>query len=75
MILPNKHIDVQNSILGVGATLLKLLGEETTVSSLWNRAKMLPNVKGFDRYTLGLDLLFVVGAVKFENGLLKKIHQ
>jgi len=73
MILPNKHINIQNSLLGVGGTLLNLISETTTVSLLWNRAKSLPNINGFDRYTLGLDFLFVVGLVKFEDGLLKKV--
>jgi len=75
VILPTKHIYVQSSLLGVGATLLSLLEEEATVSSLWNRARTLPNIKGFDRYTLGLDILFLVGLIRFEDGLVKKVQK
>ena len=70
MISPTKHINVTNSLLGVGATLIEFLDDETTVTFLWNRAKTLPNIRTYDRFTLGLDLIYLLGLVRFENGLL-----
>ena len=75
MILPTKHISVKNSLLGVGATLIELLDDETTVTLFWGRAKTLPNIRTYDRFTLGLDLIYLLGLVKFEKGLLKKVHK
>jgi hypothetical protein len=75
MILPTKHIDVKNSLLGVGATLIGLLNEGTTVTLLWERSKHAPNIRTFDRFTLGLDLIFLMGLVEFEDGLIKRIQR
>lgn len=73
MILPNKHIRLQNSLLGVGAVLLRNLNTPQTVTSLWGGVRSLPEVKTFERFTLALDLLYCVGAVDFEDGILRKV--
>ena len=75
MILPTKHIKLSNSLLGVGATLLKYLDRNRTVTSLWNETCTLPEIKTFDRFTLGLDLLFLVGVIDFQDGLLRRVKK
>lgn len=73
MILPTKHIPLNRSLLGVGAELLALLDRESTVSGLWTalkREKREDEVP-FDWFVLALDLLFGIGAIEFERGLLK----
>lgn len=75
MILPTKHIKLSNSLLGVGATLLKYLDRNRTVTSLWNETRTLPEIKTFDRFTLGLDLLFLVGVIDFQDGLLRRVKK
>lgn len=70
MILPTKHMRLSNSLLSVGAVLLKHVDNNHTVTALWNTANILPEVKTFERFTLGLDLLFMLGAVEFQDGLL-----
>ena len=72
MILPTKHMSLSNSLLSVGAVLLKHVDNNHTVTALWNTANILPEVKTFERFTLGLDLLFMMGAVKFQDGLLRR---
>lgn len=72
MILPTKHIKLSNSLLNVGAEILKHLDESQTVTSLWNKARVVSHVKTFERFTLGLDLLFMLGMVDFEEGLLRR---
>ena len=72
MILPTKHIRLSNSLLSVGAVLLKHIDDNHTVTALWNTANMLPEVKTFEKFTLGLDLLFMMGAVEFQDGLLRR---
>lgn len=75
MILPTKHIKLSNSLLNVGAVLLKYLDEHRTVTSLWNVTRSLSEVKTFDRFTLGLDFLFMLGIVDFQDGLLRMVEK
>ncbi len=72
MILPTKHIRLTNSLISVGAVLLKYIDNNHTVTALWNTVNILPEVKTFERFTLGLDLLFIMGAVEFQDGLLRR---
>jgi hypothetical protein len=70
MILPNKHVSVRASMLGLGGEILKVLDGPRTVSSLWERLRANPAVGGFGRFVLGLDLLFMVGAIELKDGLI-----
>jgi hypothetical protein len=72
MILPTKYIPVEESLLGVGATILNLLGDATTISSLWERSRVNPNIGSYDRFVLGLDLLFMCEAINFSDGVVSK---
>jgi CRISPR/Cas system-associated endonuclease Cas1 len=75
MILPTKHIKLSNSLLNVGAEILKHLDESQTVTSLWNKARVVSHVKTFERFTLGLDLLFMLGIIDFQDGLLRRVKK
>lgn len=72
MILPDKHIRLSNSLIGTGAALLRMMETSQTVTELWDIAKEQGKIKTFDRFVSGLDLLFILGAVQFENGLITK---
>ena len=39
MILPSKHISQDQSLIGVGAVLLKKIGKPQTVTSLWETVR------------------------------------
>lgn len=75
MILPTKHIKLSSSLLNLGAILLKQMDGAQTVSLLWDKTHILPEVKTFERFTLGLDLLYTVGVIEFKDGLIKKVKQ
>ncbi len=75
MILPTKHIKLSNSLLNVGAEILKYIDEAQTVTSLWNKTRTISHVKTFERFTLGLDLLFMLGIIDFKEGLLVKVKR
>lgn len=75
MILPTKHIKLSSSLLNLGAILLKQMYETQTVSLLWDKTRILPEIKTFGRFTLGLDLLFILGIVDFKDGLIMKVKQ
>jgi hypothetical protein len=75
MILPDKHSKLSNSLIGVGATILKNMDGANTVSSLWNRVRSLPEISNFEKFTIVLDFLFAIGVIDFQDGLLKKANQ
>ena len=75
MILPTKHITVENSLLGVGALILAHLRRPTTVSSLWEEIRELPEVSTYERFTLGLDLLYMIDVIEIRESKLRRLQQ
>jgi hypothetical protein len=75
MILPTKHVEVGRSLLGVGASILNRLQKPRSVTALWEELQQVPEVGTFERFTLGLDLLYAIGAVQLtDDGLLRRNH-
>ena len=76
MILPTKHLPESHSLIGVGGTILVLLAErEATVSSLWDEFRIARQESGrisFDWFVLGLDLLFALGTIELDRGVLRR---
>lgn len=72
MILPSKHIKLSNSFINVGAILLKNLENGCTVTLLWDKTRCLPEIKSFEKFTLGLDLLFMLGLIEYGEGLITR---
>ncbi len=78
MILPSKHLSQERALLTVGAKLLVSLAKPKTVSALWEeisgagekQAKK-PALR-YDSYVITLDLLFMIGAVELQDGLLRR---
>ena len=75
MILPTKHISGEKALLGVGAELLSQLHRPSTVSSLWESIKDSTNVASFEQFILGLDLLYLLGAIDWQNDRLVRVTQ
>ena len=75
MILPDKHISIGNSLLGVGSIIIGHLNKPRTVTSLWEDLSKIPEVATFERFILVLDLLYMIGAIELDEGLLHKRHQ
>lgn len=80
MILPNKHVRTENALLGVGADVLGSLGNAKTVSVLFHdvqnhREKSEKTRIHFDWFLLALDFLFSVGAIRFEDDLIRARNQ
>lgn len=78
MILPTKHIRPERALLTIGADILIRLKQPSTVSRLWDEIcnqhgskTNLPKLT-FDRFILSLDLLFMLGAISYENGTLTR---
>ena len=73
MILPSKHISENQALLGVGAVLLNELKRPQTVTSLWEKVRTHPTVGGFDRYVLTLDMLYIIGTIRTNRGMLERV--
>jgi hypothetical protein len=73
MILPNKYIQEHEALIGVGLILLNHLSGEKALSNLWESVKETSSVGNFERFVLGLDLLFVLGLVEFRNNKIIKV--
>ena len=74
MILPNRHQALDRTLLGVGALLLQELNRPETVSSLWHKVRERPEVGSYQRFTLALDLLYVIGGIDLIDGLVARRH-
>lgn len=74
MILPTKHITVEDSLLGVGALLLENIKRPLTVSALWEKVRAKPEVSTYERFTLALNLLYMIGAIDFFQNKLRRIR-
>lgn len=80
MILPSKHLPQDRALLTVGGHVLTFLSRPKTVSALWeelNRhaggiSTTLPRLITYDWFLLALDLLYALGAIELENGLVAR---
>ena len=72
MILPDKYVPPQRSMLGLGASLLRVLKRPQTVTALWERVRGLEEFGTFERFILALDFLYIFGLVEYRSGLLRK---
>lgn len=76
MILPTKGLAADRALLSVGAEVLRRLDRPKTVSRLWDqvrhRESSLLETIPYDWFILALDLLYLWGAVEFEDG---RIHR
>lgn len=72
MILPTKHIAVNESFLGMGAAILGHLARPVTLTRLWERVRESSEHTSYERFVLTLDLLYTIDAISLEDGQLKR---
>jgi hypothetical protein len=79
MILPTKHVRPDRALIGVGAELLGILKRPMTMSRLWDeirgrRTLLTPNAPiDYQWFVLSLDLLYLIGAVELDRGLVRRV--
>jgi hypothetical protein len=80
VILPSKHLSQERALLTVGGRILQHLRQPKTVSALWEELN--PKTEdstftnkplSFDGFVLALDLLYLIGTINMEDGLLTRI--
>lgn len=74
MLLPEKHINLSESILGLSGFLLKfIINNPLNVDDIWikfNKSikdQEYPAYHSFDNFILALDFLFMIGAIDFDK--------
>jgi hypothetical protein len=80
MILPSKHLPQDRALLTVGSHILTFLGHPKTVSALWEQlskqtegtATPPPRLVTYDWFLLTLDLLYALGTIELEGGLVAR---
>jgi len=72
MILPTKHIPEHESLLGFAGLILRGIGQQATVTEAWDHLKRETGAVTFDRFVLALDLLYLMGLVEWESGVLRR---
>lgn len=78
MILPTKRLPEDRAMLAVGAEILSMLSQPKTVSKVWAEMKQRRAARDssapvpFDWFVLTLSYLFVIHAIDFEEGRLRK---
>lgn len=77
MILPDKHLEQDRSLLGVGADILNGLDHPCTVSEAWDRftdtrkRSATSQPVSFDWFAKALTFLFAISAIRIRDGLLE----
>jgi hypothetical protein len=72
MLLPNKHLPVNRSLVGLGGTILGILRDRPrTVSSTWERVRASNIDTSFEQFALAASFLFSLGAVELEDDNLR----
>ncbi len=72
MILPDKNIKLEYSLLNCGAIVLNEISEPQTVSLLWDKVKCFDVLINYERFLLTLDYLYTINAITLKNGLISR---
>ena len=70
MIMPNKNIKLEYSLLNCGAIILENLQEIDTISSLWEKARLTETMVNYEKFVLTMDYLFLIGVIRMDNGMI-----
>jgi hypothetical protein len=76
MILPTKGLAVDRALLSIGGDVLRHLDRPKTISRLWDqmrsRQSSLLDAIAYDWFLLAIDLLYMLEAIEFEDGRLRR---
>lgn len=72
MIMPTKHIPAEQSLLGAGAVVFSELSQPRTVTALWEAVRGSESVGTFERFVLGVTMLYALRVVRYDSGVLAR---
>lgn len=70
MILPDKNIKLEYSLLNCGAIILEEIFEPQTLSLLWDKVKNHEALVNYEKFLLTLDYLYLINAITIRDGLI-----
>jgi hypothetical protein len=73
MILPDKHISPERSLLAAGGVILQHLEHPLAINRLWERVREDPTIRSYDSFVLTLALLYGLRAVGELDGVLVRM--
>ena len=73
MILPDKNIKLEYSLLNCGALVLESLEVPLTISALWEKLKEQKVFVGYEKFILTIDFLYMINGIENENGLIRRL--
>lgn len=78
MILPSRKLKPENSLIYIGARVLRILDEPKTVSRVWQEINENRHNTDFidfsyDWFVLALDLLFLMHSIELREGRIRRI--
>jgi|CXWL01.1.fsa_nt_gi hypothetical protein len=74
MILPTKHVTIRHSLIGQAMIVLQNINRPKTVSTLWDQVKANGQIRSYERFVLAIDMLFMLGAVELNEGLVRRVR-
>lgn len=74
MILPDKNIKLEYSLLNCGALILSEIKESQTISYLWNKSKKHEMLVSYEKFLLSLDYLYSIRAITIKDGLIARCN-
>ncbi len=76
MVLPNKHLPLNRSLLAVGGEILEILSDRPrSVSATWEQLSLQDHKTSFEQFTLAASFLFSLGALGFDGEDLRRIER
>lgn len=67
MIMPNKYLKEEDTLLGASATIFNNLSSKQSLSELWDLVKEDDSIYNFERFILSLDMLYILGCIDFDE--------
>lgn len=67
MIMPNKYLKEEDTLLGASAVIFENLSKQQSISELWDKVREDNSVYNFERFILSLDLLYMLNLIKLNN--------
>ncbi len=74
MILPDKTITLQYSLLGTGSIVLDELRNPKTLTELWENIKSLEEINNYEKFILTLDFLYMLELIKYKDPFLVRVQ-
>lgn len=74
MILPDKTITLQYSLVGTGYIVLNELRTPKTLTELWENLKSLEEINNYKKFILTLDFLYMFELIEYKDPFLVRCN-